>query len=73
MHDILDMVMMRISSQVYTTAMSKKNATIQENYLKSSKKELCMSAAEKLAISIRGLAFKTLILYSNRLLYRNYS
>ena len=69
MHDILDMVMMG------TTAMSKKNATIQENYLKSGIKELCMSAAEKLAISIRGLAFKTLIFYSNRLLlnYRNYS
>ena len=49
--------------------MSKKNATIQENYLKSGIKELCMSAAEKLAISIRGLAFKTLVLYSNRLLH----
>ena len=39
MHDILDMVMMA------TTAMSKKNATIQENYFKSGTKELCMSAA----------------------------
>ena len=41
MHDILDMVMMA------TTAMSKKNATIQENYFKSGTKELCMSAEKK--------------------------
>ena len=52
MHDILDVVMMA------TTAMSKKNATIQENYFKLGTKELCMSEVEICAISIRGLAFQ---------------
>ena len=49
MHDILDVVMMA------TTAMSKKNATIQENYFKLGTKKLCMSEVEKCAISIREL------------------
>ena len=50
MHDILDMVMMA------TTAMSKKNATIQENYFKSGTKELCMSTECRQNLSRKSFA-----------------
>ena len=61
MHDILDMVMMA------TTAMSKKNATIQENYFKSGTKELCMSAekqwsaSRKVATNLISIQFSNIV------------
>ena len=36
----------------------KENPTIQENHFKLGTKELCISTAEKCAISVRGLTFK---------------